>query len=97
MLNLINITQARNNLSKLIDKVKDEKQTIILIRESEPQAVIIPYEQYKKNEERWEDKFKTAMISAKKQFKKYLKKKNIPYPKTEEEMYDLINKLTGRH
>jgi len=97
MVQLVNITQARNNLSKLIDKVVSKKQQVILIRESVPQAVLIPYEQYQKEEEKWQDEFEDAMKSARKQFKKYLKKKKIPYPKTEEEMYEFINKATGRH
>jgi len=94
---LINLTQARNNLSKLIDEVALEKRDYILIRDSIPQAVIIPYSQYQRQEEEWQDEFEKAMREAKKQFKKYLKRKKIPYPKTEEEMYEFVNKATGRY
>ena len=96
MPNLINLTQARNNLSKVIDEVALEKREYILIRDSIPQAVIIPYSQYQRQEEEWQDEFEKAMKSARKQFKKYLKSKRIPCPKTEEEMYEFVNKATGR-
>lgn len=96
MLNLVNITQARNNLSKLINEVVTEKKSVILIRESTPQAVIIPYELFRQEEKEWKEEFEKVMVSARKQFRKYLKKKGIPYPKTEEEMYELVDKITGR-
>jgi len=97
MPNLINLTQARNNLSKVIDEVAFKKKLYILIRDSIPQAVIIPYDQYQKEEEEWQDEFEKAIKEARKQFKKYLERKKIPYPETEEEMYELVNKATGRH
>ncbi|OGK24096.1 hypothetical protein A3F58_04085 [Candidatus Roizmanbacteria bacterium RIFCSPHIGHO2_12_FULL_37_9b] len=49
MLNLVNITQARNNLSKLIDQVVEKKDHLVVIRESTPQVVIIPYSDYHRN------------------------------------------------
>lgn len=93
MLNLINITQARNNLSKLIDDIVEKKQPAILIRESVPQVAIIPYEQYQQQEK---DDFDKAVSGLRKGFRKYLKKQGIPYPKTEKQMYEIINKITGR-
>ena len=96
MLNLINITQARNNLSKLIDEIVEKKQPAILIRESVPQVAIIPYEQYQQQEEKWQDEFRKIMKDSKKRFKVYLKNKGVKYPKTEEEMYEIIDKITGR-
>lgn len=97
MPNLINLTQARNNLSKVIDEVASKNKEYIVIRDSVPQAVLIPYERYQKEEEKWQDEFEEAMKKAKRQFKNYLKKKKIPYPRTEEEMYEFVNKATGRH
>ena len=97
MPNLINLTQARNNLSQVITDVALRKKEYILIRNSFPQAVLIPYDRYQKEEEKWQGEFEEAMEDAKKQFKKYLKRKKIPYPKTEEEMYEFVNKATGRH
>lgn len=97
MLNFINITQARNNLSRLIDKVVNEKNLVVLIRESKPQAVIISYERYEQQENEWKEEFEKVILKLRREFKKSLKKKGIPYPKTEEEMYELANKLTNRH
>ena len=94
---LINLTQARNNLSKLIDEVALKKREYILIRDSVPQAVIVPYDQYQRQEEEWQDEFEEAVKNARKQFKKYLKAKKIPYPKTEEQMYEFVDKATGRY
>lgn len=97
MLNLVNITQARKNLSKLVTRVVSEKKPVVLIRESMPQVVIVPYEKYQAQEQKWQDEFEKAVLRARKQFKKYLKKKDIPYPKTEKEMYEFVNKATDRH
>jgi prevent-host-death family protein len=95
MPNLINFTQARNNLSKVIDEVVLQKREYILIRDSTPAAVIIPYDQYQKQEEKWEKEFERLMADSRKRFKAYLKKKGIKYPQTEEKMYELVNKVTG--
>jgi prevent-host-death family protein len=96
MLNLINLTQARNNLSRLIDEVVLKKKPFILIRDSLPQAVIIPYEQYQKQEEEWGKEFFKLMKRSQRRFKDYLKNKKIKYPKTEEKMYEMVNQVTGR-
>jgi len=96
MPNLINLTQARNNLSKLIDEVVSKKKPYILIRDSSPQAVIIPYDQYQKEEEEWEKDFNELIKKSRRRFKNLLKKKKIRFPKTEEKMYELVNQITGR-
>jgi len=97
MLNLVNITQARNNLSKLVTRVVSENKPVVLIRESTPQVVLVPYEKFQAQEQKWQGEFEKAVLSARKQFKKYLKKKGVPYPKTEKEIYEFVNKATGRH
>ncbi|MBI5122627.1 type II toxin-antitoxin system Phd/YefM family antitoxin [Candidatus Roizmanbacteria bacterium] len=96
MINLINITQARQNLSNLITEVVETKKAKIIIRESTPQVVLIPYEQYLEQEQNWDREFEKAKESVNKQFKQYLKQKNITYPDTEKKIYEVINKLTGR-
>ncbi len=97
MLNTINITQARQNLSQLIDEIVATQQPKILIRESKPEAVIVPYKQYAQAEADWTSEFDTSVARARKSFKKFLAKRKIPYPKTEERMYALIDKISGRH
>lgn len=97
MPNLINLTQARNNLSKVIDEVALEKKLYILIRDSIPQAVIVPYDQYQRQEEEWGKEFAALMANSRRRFKAYLKKKGIKFPQTEEKMYELVNQITGRY
>lgn len=97
MLNVISITRARQNLSQLIDEIVATQQPRILIRESRPEAVIVPYSQYAKEKENWNREFMRLKTEARKKFKSYLAKRNIPYPKTEEAMYAIIDKLSGRH
>lgn len=97
MPNLINLTQARNKLSKVIEEVASKDKEYILIRDSIPQAVIIPYNRYQREEEKWQDEFEEALKKARRQFRAYLRKRKIPYPKTEEEMYELVNQATGRY
>lgn len=97
MLNVINITQARQNLSQLIDEIIATQQPRVLIRESRPEAVIMPYNQYAKEKENWSREFMRLKTEARKQFKSYLAKRKIPYPKTEDALYAVIDKISGRH
>ena len=80
----------------MIEDVAVRKKAYILIRNSIPQAVLIPYDRYQQEEEKWDDEFEGAMKTARKQFKTYLQKNKIPYPKTEKDMYEFVNKTTGR-
>ncbi|OGK39997.1 hypothetical protein A3F34_02370 [Candidatus Roizmanbacteria bacterium RIFCSPHIGHO2_12_FULL_44_10] len=96
MKQIINITQARKNFSNLVENVYKNNESVILLRDSAPQAVIISYKEYEKQEETWKKEFIRLMDDSKKSFKQYLKKTNTRYPKSEEEMYDLINKTTSR-
>lgn len=43
MLQIINISEARNNLSKLVKKVKETQEPIVIVQDSDPAAVIYPY------------------------------------------------------
>jgi len=96
MLNIINLSQARNNLSKLIDEVFTQKKTYILIRDSIPQAVIIPYDQYQKNEARWQSEVERLMDKGKRAFNNFIKEKKIKPPKSEDETYQIIQKIARR-
>lgn len=96
MLNLINITQARNNLSKLIEEVFSRKKSYVLIRDSIPQAVIIPYDEYRLQEEEWQKETEKLMSKGRKTFRQWLKKAKIKPPKTEDEIYQIIDQVAGR-
>lgn len=94
MLQIINISEARNNLSKLIQKIKETKKPVVIVQDSIPSAVIYPYEEVLKNDEEKEQlfqlRFKEVFAQGEKAFKKYLKKKNIKNPSTEKEAYSII-------
>lgn len=96
MPDLINVTYARNNFSQIMDEVVETQQPKIIIRESQPEAVIIPYAQYQKQETDWKNEFVKIRASARAGFKEYLKKNKIKYPKTEKQMYAVIDKISGR-
>lgn len=94
MQQIVNITQARNNLAKLVEKVKTTKQPIVIVQDSFPSVVLYPYDEAIKNEQRKEELFKKELdellVEGKKMFKKYLKKRGITKKLTEEEAYEMI-------
>jgi len=94
MLNLINITQARKSLSSLIREVSSQKKRYVLIRDSIPQAVIVPYDEYQDQQENWQLEMKKIMSEGKKSFKKWLKKERIKTPKNEKQALEIINKTS---
>lgn len=96
MLSLVNFTWARNNLSRLINEVVEKKKTFVLIRGSTPQAVIIPYDEYQKMEEEWQKEVAELMRKGRKIFKKWLVKNKISPPKSEDELYQIVNQVAGR-
>lgn len=96
MLNLVNVTQARNNLSKLIEEVFVAQKTYVVVRDSIPQAVIIPYPEYQSKEEKWQEEVEKLMKKGKNIFASWLKKEKIKKPATEDEIYQIINKVEGR-
>ncbi len=97
MLQIINITDARNNLAKLIQKVNETKEPVVIVQDSTPSAVIYPYDEISKKEEekdqlfqlRFQKIFKDGEIA----FKNYLKKNKINNPSSEEEAYSIIKNV----
>lgn len=94
MLQIISISDARNNLSKLIQQVKDTKKPVVIVQDSTPSVVMYPYDEVTK----WDDekdqlfqmKFQKMFQEGEKAFKKYLKNNNLQTPRTEEEVYSVI-------
>ncbi len=39
----IGITDLRNNVRRIFDKLAKDKEPVVVIRESKPEAVILPY------------------------------------------------------
>lgn len=94
MLQIVSITDARNNLAKLIDKIQATKQPVVIVQDSSPSVVIYPYNEMAKQEEEKDElfklKFQEIFAEGKKSFKKYLKKKSIKAPRSEERAYSII-------
>lgn len=94
---IINLSEARSNLSQVIEDVFTRNKTYILIRASKPQAVIIPYQDFEeKKGKRWQDEMEDLMKVGRQKFAEYLKENNIKPPKNEEEVYKIIDKVSGR-
>ena len=94
MLHIVSITDARNNLGKLVQKVKTTKQPIVIVQDSSPSVVIYPYSEIRKQEEEMNQlfklKFQEIFSEGKKSFKNYLQKKSIKAPRSEEDAYSII-------
>lgn len=94
MLQIISITNARNNLGKLVQKIKTTKEPIIIVQDSTPSVVIYPYDEITKREEERDQffqlKFQEIFREGEKSFKKYLQKKSIQAPHSEEKAYSII-------
>lgn len=95
---LVSATFARNNFSDILDQVVAEKKTVILLRKSQPQAAIIPYEEIEIKEKNWQREFSQAMRETRPYFLRWLKKQKInPKKLTEEKLYELIDRAAGRN
>lgn len=95
---LVSATFARNNFSDLLDQVVAEKKTVILLRKSQPQAAIVPYEDIEIKEKNWQREFNQAMKETRPYFLRWLKKQKInPKELTEEKLYELIDRAAGRN
>lgn len=98
MQQIINITQVRNNLSRLVKEVSREDKTVVIIRDSQPEAAIIPYSRVKimdaEIDKKRKQQFSKVFSAIRKQGRAWLKKKGVNWKKmTEEEFYDFIDKI----
>lgn len=96
MLQIINITEARNNLAKLIKKAKTTREPIIIVQDSTPSVVIYPYDELaKKDEEKdqlFQLRFEQIFSEGEKAFKNYLKKNSLQTLSSEDVAYSIIKK-----
>ena len=94
MLQIINITDARNNLAKLIQKVKTTGKPVVIVQDSTPSAVLYPYDELMKKEgerdQLFQLRFQQIFQDGRKAFKEYLKKNNLPIPANDEDAYSII-------
>lgn len=90
---IVSVTYARNNLKALLDQIVKQGKRFILVRESAPEAAIIPYEDILQKEQIWNERFNKAMKASQKYFLKWLKAKGVdPKSLTEDKVYELIKK-----
>lgn len=97
MQQILNITQARNNLSSIVSGVAREKRKVVIVRDSMPEAVLIPYEEYIKEQNDidrlWQLRFERLLQKGKKSFKKWAKKNKVDIKRlSEEKMYEIVEK-----
>ena len=98
MIQIMNITDVRNNLGMLVKDVAQKDKTVVIIRDSLPEAVLIPYEKYAQDEDEkeniWQLRFERLLREGKKAGLTWAKKNKINLRKlSEEEKYDLIEKI----
>lgn len=98
MIQIVNITDARNNLGNLVKEVARKDKTVVIIRDSFPEAALIPYKKAvyleEENERRQKLQFTKVFSAIRKAGRTWMKKKNIDWKKmTEEEFYELIDKI----
>lgn len=97
MQQIVSITDARNNLSQLVASVAKNQLPVTIVRDSEPEAVLIPYtkllEDEKKSRELWRFEWQRLMREGRKAGKRWAKKNKIDLKKTsEKKLYELIEK-----
>ncbi len=97
MQQIVSISDARKNLSQLVASVAKKQQSVTIVRDSEPEAVLVPYvkllEDEKRSRELWKFEWQRLMREGKRAGKRWAKKSNIDLKKTsEEELYELIDK-----
>lgn len=84
MLQIINISQARTNLSQLVKKIQETKRPVVIVQDSTPVVVVYPYDQ-SLDEKRYLDNLLTIKGGwfSKEEFKNTrdnIEKRLISYP-----------------
>lgn len=94
MMQIVSISEARNNLAKLIQQIKKTKEPIVIVQDSSPSVVLYPYDEALENERKkqqlFQMQFENLLAEGGKLGKEYLNKNNIDQPLSEKAAYDLI-------
>lgn len=91
MQQMVNITQARNGLSDLVSQVAATLNPVVIVRDSKPEAVLVPYSTVLREQELWRQKWEVLLTAGKKAGKTWAKKGKINTEKlSEKELYDLV-------
>lgn len=97
MQQIINITDARKQLSRLVAAAAREKTEVVIIRDSVPEAVLLPYDRILKQEKDreilWRLHFSRLLSRGKLTGKLWAKRNKINLKTiSEEKLYDLVEK-----
>ncbi len=95
MLKIIGVTEARARLRAILSELRESGQAVILARDSKPEAVLVPYEEYVRSQEQaqalWNLRFEAALRKSHGAFREWLRAQGRnPDELTEEEMLELI-------
>ncbi len=94
MMRIVSISDARNNLARLIQTIKETREPVVIVQDSSPSVVLYPYDEALENEKKKQQlfqlRFENLLAQGKKIGKKYLDENNIPQPLTDEQAYKLI-------
>jgi len=94
----ISVTEARANFKALLNKVASGQTEVVLLRDSNPEAVLVPYKYYieKSQSEKsaWNARFDAYIKKARKIGKTWAKKQNIKLKSiSEDELYERIKQV----
>lgn len=98
MQQIMNITDVRKNLSSIVAGLAMRNASVVIVRDSRPEAVLFPYNKLlgdiKEKEELWKFRFERLLKVGKKTGAAWAKKKGINLRKmSEEEKYALVKKI----
>lgn len=98
MQQIMNITDVRKNLSSIVAEIGASDSSVVIVRDSKPEAVLFPYgkmfEEIKKREDLWEFRFERLLKAGKKVGLDWAKKRGVNLRKmSEEEKYALVKKI----
>ena len=89
MQQIVSISDARKNLSQLVAQVSEQDLTVVIVRDSLPEAVLVPYQRVWDEEKiqnvLWTQKWNELLNSGKRRGEKWTNKKL-----TEQQAYALV-------
>ncbi|MEK7111167.1 MAG: type II toxin-antitoxin system Phd/YefM family antitoxin [Patescibacteria group bacterium] len=97
MQQIVNITAARQQLSQLVAAAAQQGTEVIIVRDSIPEAVLMPYSRILKQEKDkdilWSLRFDRLLARGKQAGKLWAKKNKINLKTiSEDKLYDLVEK-----
>lgn len=95
MMQMINITNARRGLSGLVDRVAKGEEGVVIVSDSEPKVVLMPYRKVLEEEYRrknlWRERFAVALKQGKNDGRKWARVNKIGLKTmSEEQKYELV-------